>query len=184
VGNASPDKIRTANKVLTKIRLYDPSYPIVNEGMIQAWAVQLTLVNMPEDIALEAVDLMYSRAAEGFRPLPGALVTACREIQRARFDKRQEQKILEAPPDNRISLAEWEREHGPFPRVGFAKNIPEEDEIKPLRVPCPYCKAMPGSPCIIPGSRQLLAKSKAHPSRMEAAEQCQSLSSERPAPMS
>lgn len=38
------------------------------------------------------------------------------------------------------------------------------------QVSCPYCKAAPYSPCVVPGTQRQLAKRPAHPAREEAAE--------------
>lgn len=79
------------------------------------------------------------------------------------------------PPANNdsITLAEWETRHGPFPRHQIGKATPPPGHtttINPLTVPCPHCGAPAGRHCTIPGTREPLTKTQAHPSRYQPPE--------------
>lgn len=130
--NASPEKVETAGKVLAKIAAYDPMFPNVNDSMILAWAGQLTIVNVPEDVALEAVDRMFTAGVgnEFFRPGVTVFFAACREAMRDRIIAKREhvekQQELSGPP--KMTLREWEQHSGQkFPRVDVVKAIPEPE---------------------------------------------------------
>lgn len=159
--------------MLAKISAYDPTFRNCDDAIILAWASALTLANVAEDVALEAVDLMYVTVDNpNFRPLPGMLINHCRDIRRRDFDVRQQTKAEEeelAGPE-KITLEQWEQRHGEkFPKLNLGKDIPSE--VNPLRVPCPQCKASAGAPCIVVGTaRQLLRHARAHPSRIQIAE--------------
>lgn len=169
----SPEKVQTAGKVLAKIKAYDPSMSDPGEGIVLAWASALTLANIAEDIALEAVDHMYLAVDNSnFRPLPGLLIQHCREVRRERFDqeraaKEQHEEVDRTP---RITMREWEELHGEkFPRAKFGKIVPQPDDVNPLIVACRHCKSSIGTPCLIPGTRMLLKLHRAHPCRFEDA---------------
>jgi len=160
---------------LAKISAYDPTFRNPSDSIILAWASALTLANIPRDVALDAVDRLYLQVDNpNFKPLPGALVAQSRVIMREKFDDRQERKAREQDLQGpeRITLREWERRHGQkFPSFkGIGKSIPgEDDDVNPLLVSCDHCKATVGSPCVIPGTRALLTKTRAHDSRMAKA---------------
>lgn len=80
---ASEEKITTARKVLQKIAAYDPSYANPAKNAILAWAEQLTIANISEPLALEAVASMYAAQTNPeFRPHPGVLVNEARRLRR------------------------------------------------------------------------------------------------------
>ena len=85
----SAQKIKLAGQVLAKIAAYDPSFRYDSDAIVMAWAEALTLANPPEDIALEAVAVMYSQVQQpNFRPLPGLLVSICRDIRNDRIARQ------------------------------------------------------------------------------------------------
>lgn len=167
----SREKVLIATKVLEKISAYDAYFTRPADSVILAWASALTLANVPEDIALDAVDHMYLNVSSAdFRPLPGMLLQHCREIRRERFDAEHRAKEQAEEPDERITLQEWEERHGEkFPRP-IGKSIPfPEDEPNPKEVRCPHCRALPGDPCVIAGTGSALTQISFHYSRIDAA---------------
>lgn len=89
-------------------------------------------------------------------------------------DKSADPELPPPPGLEKITLAEWERRHGTFPKLRVGRDIPEAEyqdamPVNPLRAKCPHCHAAPGSPCTIPGTNDILTKHRAHPSRIDAA---------------
>jgi len=171
----SKEKVITATKVLEKISAYDPYFARPADSVLLAWASALTLANIPEDIALDAVDHMYVNVdSENFRPLPGLLIQHCREIRRERFEAERKAKELDEPQVEKITMEEWEERHGQtFPRGKLGKVIPFQDPevegVNPRRVACPHCKVGPGAPCVIAGTNTPIRNLPAHWGRVAAA---------------
>jgi hypothetical protein len=175
----SKEKIITATKVLEKISAYDPYFARPADSVLLAWASALTLVNIAEDVALEAVDHMYANVSSAdFRPLPGLLIQHCREVRRERFElERKSQEEVEAEEEaEKITMREWEERHGEkFPRGKLGKVIPFPDDpdmetANLRRVACPHCRAPIGSPCVVAGSNTPLTNLPVHWSRRAAAQ--------------
>jgi len=163
-----------AGDVLAKIAAYDPRFPRPNEAMLRAWAEHITIRNPDPDDMMASVTKFYETPRDLY-PKPADITTLARDMRRDRLDrgyplpppdKSADPVELDPPDARRMTLQEWEELHGvEFPRVAFGKSIPAE--ANPLKVVCPYCKALRGSPCVVPGTGQVLTKIRAHPSRME-----------------
>lgn len=179
---ASERAIALAKEVLAKIAAYDAYFPKPNESMLMAWAEHISLKNPNRDDMLAAVSKFYENNADGVKPLPASVTSIARAMRQDRMargdytpppDKSADPEPPALPEGEKITMAEWEARHGvSFPKL-VLRRLPEDDSFdgpNPLRVACPHCKASVGTPCSIPGTQQVLVKSRAHPKRVELAE--------------
>lgn len=118
------DYVRTAADALALCCGKDPYLPEPSEIVLRAWAEDLEYYAISYDDALEAVRLMYrAHGNPGFRPTSKLLCDTARKI---RQDRAARMPSLEAA-DDRITLAEWQRRHGPFPSFTIGKAVPDEE---------------------------------------------------------
>jgi hypothetical protein len=139
----------------------------VGDADIAAWAA--ALADIPASDAENAV-LRHFRESDAFlMPVHvRRLVKADREAaaeRRAHEQLRAELAAIDAAP---ASLrGRWQ--------LPGAHDDDDRDERRRVRaVPCPYCQALPGKPCTIPGSanatsRPTVLQFVGHPSRIERA---------------
>ncbi len=162
----------------------------VGHADVEFW--QAVMGDLPKTLALQAVRNHF-RERPGVWLEPGHVVAGVRALRRDQLDRESDEErdtrlaaqaarltgeplAITVASAERVSLQEWECRHGKrFPRFALPKAPSEYEEIlndsgvKALRVPCPYCGAAKGSPCVVAGSKQLLRRVIAHPSRVEAA---------------
>lgn len=174
---ASERALQLAREVLAKIAAYDPYFPKPNDVMLMAWAEHISLKNPDRDDMLEAVSKFYETNTD-VKPMPASITSLARQIKQDRTMRHEyvppPNKSADPEPEQplgvkKISLQEWEELHArKFPELALGKPL-EDDDANPLRVHCTHCNSAPGSPCVIPGTTQLLTKIRAHPCRIEAA---------------
>lgn len=195
MSKASEATITLAKEVLAKIAGYDPWFPKPNDAMLLSWADHLDLKNPAREDILEAVTRFYGEKRESNKPpLPADITALARAARQDRLlrneyvpppDKSDDPEPPEPEGVEKISLAEWEHRHDvKFPHMAVGKSVEEvgveshrlpahiggwETDVNPLSVKCTHCEALPTYPCVIPGTQQLLTRSRAHPIRIEMA---------------
>lgn len=160
--------IAAAKAVLAKCAANDPWFPQPSESTVLAWAEHIALANLDADILLEAVTVAYGGHTNGFKPLPGDIITAARQIRHDRF-QRQPLEVIKANTE-RIDerLAPFIIELAEAKSIATALKY-RRPERNPLRVACPHCRASAGRPCTTGVNRVPLRREpRFHPSRLDA----------------
>lgn len=146
-----------AVKLLAIASAFDNRKP--NEAQAIAWAEVLTGLD-PRD-CVEAIKAHYKESKEYL--MPAHIVARARTMM---LDRRDQERVAEhlaimAGPDtsDRTRLAI----EGAKTALAEPKVYPKSDRANE----CPWCKAKPGRPCVIPVVGKVL--STVHPSRVEAA---------------
>jgi hypothetical protein len=166
---------KVAQVVLAKCSSKDPYFPKPSAALAMGWGEEFAKWNLtPEDL-IAGVSKAYGDHVSGFRPLPRDIIDAARALRNERAMKEPEeisdQRFRELERKVAHDAAELVRlESPPVPRP-TGEYIRRGDDTNPLNVPCPYCKATIGRPCVNSATGHALRESPAHPSRVELFEQ-------------
>lgn len=146
---------------------YDQYLPQLSADVASSWAKVFAYYNLSAEDLLAGADAVYREQGRGYRPLPADIAKAARAVRDDRTARSDDTySVREQRIDAKLA------QH--ISEVVAAKGIPGDDELRfarptfnPLRVPCGFCKANVGWPCVDAYTKR--RKGGYHPSRMEAA---------------
>lgn len=148
--------------LLTAISAYDNRKP--NPASVLAWGKAAELGRWTLVEALDAVHAHFSENPDYLMP---AHVTV--RVKAARQDRamRDEALALEAAPVDPVAAARVQEIVGAVADT-LGWDVDRSGGPKALTVRCPYCGSAAGVRCVATSTGKPLAKSGAHPSRVEA----------------
>src|ERR1700756_342896 len=133
-----PNYPQVAAAVYQACTQYDQYLPQLNSDVATAWAKVFAYYNLsPEDL-LAGVDAIYRENGSGYRPLPGDIAKAAREIRQDRWQRTDEaqRSLREQRIDAKLA--------GVVAELAAGKGIPDDDvkyrrpTHNPLSVDCPF----------------------------------------------
>lgn len=147
---------------------YDQYLPPLSPDLARSWGRVFEAHSFKPEHVIEGVHALYAEKGNGYRPLPADIAQAASVIRRtqnmseSREEREARQAILDAKADPDPQIL----------KLAASKGIPEG--LKYTRrgmgaksVVCPWCKARPSQPCVIPGTSDEL-KRGLHPARVGA----------------
>lgn len=180
--NDIPNYPQIAAVVYQACTNYDPYLPPLTPDLARSWGKAFAKYALGLGDLLAAVDRIYSEEIDYRLSGPARIVQTAREVRRDRAEREDEaeRQACEDAFDAALAARNKPLIRGIADTIGAAKHPdnarqftrPSADptSLPVLKVPCTYCKASVGRPCIAKSTgRPMREEPRAHPARITAA---------------